>query len=102
MTVIVPPASLAAVMTGAILTSFNSALNSACTLFSLGLYKNVINRAADNGQIVRSGKLFGMAIAVLAMTVAPLLAGQKSIFGYLQKMNGMYFIPIFAVVLVSR
>jgi SSS family solute:Na+ symporter len=33
--------------------------------------------------------------------VAPLLMGQKSIFAYLQMMNGLYFIPIFAVVLVG-
>ncbi len=35
------------------------------------------------------------------MCIAPLLANTKSIFDYLQKMNGMYFIPIFAVVLVG-
>jgi SSS family solute:Na+ symporter len=33
--------------------------------------------------------------------VAPLLAGQDSIFGYLQNMNAIYFIPIFSVVLVG-
>src|SRR5690606_8949078 len=41
------------------------------------------------------------ALAVVSMTIAPLLAGQDSIFGYLQKMNGLYFIPIFSVVLVG-
>jgi SSS family solute:Na+ symporter len=35
------------------------------------------------------------------MSIAPLLASTTSIFGYLQKMNGMYFIPIFAVVFVG-
>ncbi len=35
------------------------------------------------------------------MFVGPMLAGQDSIFGYLQKMNGLYFIPIFAVVIVG-
>jgi SSS family solute:Na+ symporter len=35
------------------------------------------------------------------MLIAPLLAGQDSIFKYLQKMNGIYFIPIFAVVVVG-
>jgi SSS family solute:Na+ symporter len=35
------------------------------------------------------------------MCIAPLLAGQESIFGYLQEMNAIYFIPIFAVVLVG-
>ena len=40
-------------------------------------------------------------ISIAAMIVAPLLKGQESIFGYLQKMNGIYFIPIFAVVVVG-
>jgi len=91
----------AAAMIGAILSSFNSALNSTCTLFSLGLYKNVLKPEATERQVVRSGKIFGWTVAVLSMVLAPLLANTDSIFGYLQKMNGMYFIPIFAVVLVG-
>jgi solute:Na+ symporter, SSS family len=91
----------AAVMIGAILSSFNSALNSSCTLFSLGLYKNLINRNATEAQVVHSGKVFGWIVAILSMCVAPLLASTDSIFGFLQKMNGMYFIPIFAVVLIG-
>jgi SSS family solute:Na+ symporter len=91
----------AAVMIGAILSSFNSALNSSCTLFSLGLYKNLIRKGATEAQVVRSGKVFGWIVAVMAMGIAPLLANTTSIFAYLQKMNGMYFIPIFAVVLVG-
>ncbi len=91
----------AAVMVGAILSSFNSALNATCTLFSLGVYKGLLRPQASEGEVVQSGKTFGWIMAVIAMTVAPLLAGQESIFGYLQKMNGIYFIPIFAIVLVG-
>jgi len=91
----------AAAMIGAILSSFNSALNSSCTLFSLGLYKNVLKPDATEQQVVRSGKVFGWIVAVAAMSIAPLLASTESIFAYLQKMNGMYFIPIFSVVLVG-
>ena len=91
----------AAAMIGAILSSFNSALNSSCTLFSLGLYKNVLKQDATEKQVVRSGKVFGWVVAVAAMSIAPLLANTTSIFAYLQKMNGMYFIPIFSVVLVG-
>lgn len=92
----------AAAMIGAILSSFNSALNSACTLFSLGLYKNVLHTGASEAEVVRSGKIFGWIVAVSAMLIAPRLAGtDEGIFPYLQKMNGMYFIPIFAVVLVG-
>lgn len=91
----------AAVMIGAILSSFNSALNSSCTLFSLGFFRNVLNPNATDETVVRAGKIFGWIVAVVSMCIAPLLANTESIFGYLQKMNGMYFIPIFAVVLVG-
>lgn len=50
---------------------------------------------------MRSGKYFGCLIAAMSMIVAPLLAGQDSIFTYLQTMNGIYNIPICAVVLVG-
>jgi SSS family solute:Na+ symporter len=91
----------AAVMVGAILSSFNSALNSTCTLFSLGVYKKFIKKEATEQQVVNSGKVFGWVMAAITMSIAPFLAGQASIFSYLQKMNGMYFIPIFAIVLVG-
>ena len=91
----------AAVIVGAILSSFNSALNSTATLFSLGIYKKLINPQATQEQVIRSGKWCGWIVAVLAMSLAPLLAGEQSIFGYLQKMNGMYAVPIFAVVLIG-
>jgi len=91
----------AAAMIGAILSSFNSALNSSCTLFSLDLYKSVLRKNASQGEVVQSGKVFGWIVAVVSMSIAPLLANTTSIFGYLQKMNGMYFIPIFAVVLIG-
>lgn len=91
----------AAVILGAILSSFNSALNSSCTLFSLGFYGKVIKPNASEGDLVRVGKFFGWGVAAAAVLIAPLLDGQESIFGYLQKMNGMYFIPLFSVVLVG-
>jgi SSS family solute:Na+ symporter len=91
----------AAVLAGAILSSYNSALNSSCTLFSLGLYKNLLRPNASDREVVRSGVVFGWLIAFATMAIAPFLAQTESIFAYLQKMNGLYFIPIFAVVLVG-
>ena len=91
----------AAVVVGAVLSSFNSALNSTTTLFSLGVYKDLIKQDATEKQVVISGKWFGWAIAITAMTLAPLLEGQDSLFGYLQAMNAIYFIPILSVVVVG-
>ncbi|MBK1829323.1 solute:sodium symporter family transporter [Verrucomicrobiaceae bacterium R5-34] len=91
----------AAVMVGAILSSFNSALNSTCTIFSLGFYKGMINKEASERQVVASGRWFGLGIAVVSVLIAPQLLGQDSLFGYLQKMNAIYFIPLFAVIIVG-
>jgi solute:Na+ symporter, SSS family len=91
----------AAVMIGAILSSFNAALNSTSALFSIGLYKHAINPSGTNEQTVRAAKIFVVIVAIAAMIGAPFLAGQTTIFGYLQKMNAIYFIPIFAVVVVG-
>ncbi|MFM2197504.1 MAG: hypothetical protein RLZZ505_936 [Verrucomicrobiota bacterium] len=91
----------AAVMVGAILSSFNAALNSTSALFSIGLYKDFINPKGTEAQTVRAAKYFVVAIAIAAMIAAPMLSEQKTIFVYLQKMNAIYFIPIFAVVVVG-
>ena len=91
----------AAAMLGAILSSYNSALNSTCTLFSLGLYQGMLAPQVSEREAVVAGKLFGWAIATFSMATAPLLMGQESIFGYLQQMNGIYFVPILAVVLCA-
>ena len=91
----------AAVMVGAILSSFNSALNSTCTLFTLDIYKKHLRKNASDLEMVRIGRIFGGVIALIAMLVAPLLAGQTSIFDFLKKMDGFYAIPIFAVILMG-
>ncbi|MBP5531337.1 MAG: solute:sodium symporter family transporter [Lentisphaeria bacterium] len=91
----------AAVMAGAILSSFNSALNSTCTLFTLDIYKKHLHKDASEREIVRVGRIFGWTIALIAMLVAPLLAGQDSIFGFLKLMDGLYAIPIFSVILMG-
>jgi SSS family solute:Na+ symporter len=91
----------AAVMIGAILSSFNAALNSTSALFSIGLYKHAINPSGTSEQTVKAAKIFVVVVAIAAMIGAPFLAGQDTIFGYLQKMNAIYFIPIFSVVVVG-
>ncbi len=90
-----------AVLLGAILSSFNSALNSTATLFSLGFYKTAINPEADQPSLVRIGRIFGIGVTIMAIIIAPLLASTDGIFTYLQKMNSMYFIPLFAVILIG-
>lgn len=91
----------AAVLLGAILSSFNSALNSTCTLYSLGIYKRFISRDAGDHKVVSVGRYFGVVITIFSIIVAPLLGSTGGIFNYLQKMNALYFIPILAVVIMG-
>ena len=91
----------AAVLMGSILSSFNSALNSASTLFSLQFYKGYINKKANGSMIVSAGKKFGIALALTSMVIAPLLSELDSIFQYLQKVNGIYSVPIIAIFLLG-
>ncbi len=91
----------AAVLFGAILSSFNSALNSSVTLFGIDIYKEYINKEATERQTVRAGKTFGVFLAVFAMVIAPFLQQAESIFGYLQQVNGCYSIPILTIIVVG-
>jgi solute:Na+ symporter, SSS family len=92
----------AAVLFGAILSSFNSALNSSVTLFGVDLYKQYINKEATDKTVVKYGKLFGVVLAILAMCIAPLIAKVPSgLFGYLQEVNGCYSIPILTIIVVG-
>ena len=91
----------AAVLFGAILSSFNSALNSSVTLFGLDIYKEYFNKEANEIQIVKAGKSFGILLAVMAMIVAPFIAKAGSIFNYLQEVNGIYSIPILTIIIVG-
>lgn len=92
----------AAVLFGAILSSFNSALNSSVTLFGLDVYKEYINKDANEKQVVRAGKTFGMVLAFFSMLIAPMLYGvEGGIFNYLQELNGSYSVPILAIILIG-
>ncbi|MFT5237851.1 MAG: SSS family solute:Na+ symporter [Flavobacteriaceae bacterium] len=92
----------AAVLFGAILSSFNSALNSSVTLFGIDIYKEFINKEADEKTVVKYGKLFGVGLAILSMIIAPFIANAPDgLFGYLQEINGCYSIPILTIIVVG-
>lgn len=92
----------AAVLFGAILSSFNSALNSSVTLFGVDIYKSHFNQEADEKKVVKVGKNFGIILAIISMLIAPLIANAPDgLFGYLQEVNGCYSIPILTIIVVG-
>ena len=91
----------AAVMVGAVLSTFNSVLNSSATLFSEGIYRSLINPAATGRQLILSGRAASILLALAAMIAAPLIDTGGSLYNYLQKINATFFGPMLAVILVG-
>lgn len=63
----------AAVMFGAILSSFNSVLNSVNTMFTMDIYKEFINKDASELKLVDVGKKIGIVFAIFSMIVSPMV-----------------------------
>jgi len=91
-----------AVVVGAVLSTFNSALNSAATIFSLGIYKRYINKEAPESRLVWIGRTTSAILAVFAIGVAPFVANAPDgLYQLLQQLNGIFFIPMATVILVG-
>jgi len=62
---------IAAVVFGAILSSFNSVLNSAATMFTLDLYKSVFRPGKSDVYYVKVGKIYSTIAGAVSICVAP-------------------------------
>lgn len=92
----------AAVLFGAILSSFNSGLNSTVTLFMLNVYKPYVKPQISDRKLIRKGKIFGTFIAIFAMCMAPLIdLMPQGFFQYFQMVNGFYNVPIFTILIIG-
>lgn len=92
----------AAVLFGAVLSSFNSLLNSSATLFGFDLYKHYFKKDATEYQTVKAGKTFGLFLGIVSMSIAPFIYfASKGLFNYIQVSLGSLSVPIFAVVFIG-
>ncbi|OUP52701.1 solute:sodium symporter family transporter [Butyricicoccus pullicaecorum] len=61
----------AAVMFGAILSSFNSILNSASTIYALDIHRPMFNPNATDAHMVKVGQNFGTIVAIISTVMSP-------------------------------
>ncbi len=101
-TQVIPPVLMgffAAVMLGAILSSFNSVLNSVDTMFTMDIYKEFIDKDASEQKLVNVGKKVGIVFAVLTTIVGPLIyffpAGLKT---FLDSLVMLIALPVLTAV----
>lgn len=92
----------AAIVMGAVLSTFNSVLNSTATIFSIDIYKRHINKKVSASKMVKIGKLTSAILAIFAILVAPMVANAPDgLYQLLQQLNGIFFIPIASIMLAG-
>ncbi|MER2473744.1 solute:sodium symporter family transporter [Photorhabdus laumondii] len=92
----------AAVVVGAVFSTFSGGLNSSVTLFIVNIYKPRINQNATETQTVAMSKYLGIGLALITMIVAPLVANAPDgLFYLIQQLQGIFNAPILSVVLVG-
>lgn len=90
----------AAVIMGAVLSTFNAVLNSASTIFSIDIYKRMIKKDAPEKKLVTMGRIVATLLAVTSIVAAPFVANApEGLFQLLQELNGIFFIPIASIMI---
>ena len=91
-----------AALFGAIVSTYNSFLNSASTIFMLDFYKPFINPNIEDRELVRKSKIFGTIFAIFAIVFSPMLQNMDTgLYDFGRSFTGFYNIPIITLVLLG-
>ena len=86
-----------AALVAAIGSSISSMVNSVSTIFTLDIYKTLINKDAEDGHYVRIGKITAAVALFIGVVVAPTLANLDQVFQYIQEYTGFISSGVTAV-----
>ncbi len=90
-----------AALTAAIVSSLASMLNSTSTIFTMDIYRQYINKNADDKQTVRVGRVTAAVALIIACIMAPLLGGIDQAFQFIQEYTGIVSPGILAVFMLG-
>src|SRR5690606_1058930 len=81
-----------AALAGAVISSLASMLNSASTIFTMDLYKRIVNPKASQVVLVNLGRAMTVVFVIIACLMAPMLAQErfKGVFNYIQEFQGLF------------
>ncbi|PWJ40964.1 sodium/sugar symporter [Sediminitomix flava] len=77
-----------AALIAAVVSSLSSMINSISTIFTLDIYKNLIDSKASEGKLVTIGRITSFFALVIAVLVGPQLANLDQAFQFIQKYSG--------------
>ncbi len=77
-----------AALAGAVMSTFNSGINSASTIFTIDLYKGYLNPDPGPEREVRVGQIATAVIALAACLIGPLPGEFRGVFNYIQEIWG--------------
>jgi SSS family solute:Na+ symporter len=91
-----------AVLLGAVLSTYNSLLNSAATVFCLDIYKPVFKPDISEAELIQKGKFVATIVAIVTLFVAPfILFAPEGLYQFSRRSTGFYNIPMIALVLTG-
>ena len=90
-----------AALAAAIVSSLASMLNSTSTIFTMDIYKSLLNKDASDRTMVRVGRLSGLVALIIAMLIAPKLGSLGQVFQFIQEYTGVVSPGILAVFLTG-
>tara|TARA_Y100000591_G_scaffold73102_1_gene60766 strand:+ start:1145 stop:2833 length:1689 start_codon:yes stop_codon:yes gene_type:complete len=90
-----------AALSAAIVSSLASMLNSTSTIFTMDIYKSLINKNADDKSMVKIGRLSVLVSLIIAMIIAPQLGNLGQVFQFIQEYTGVVSPGILAVFLMG-
>ncbi|MBC7614641.1 MAG: sodium/solute symporter, partial [Pedobacter sp.] len=91
-----------AALTAAVVASLAGKANSIATIFTLDIYKKVINKDADEDRQVVIGRYTVIAAMFIAILIAPLLGiDKKGGFQFIQEYTGFFSPGIFAMFILG-
>ncbi len=90
-----------AALAAAIVSSLASMLNSTSTIFTMDIYREYINKNADDKTTVKVGRITAAVALLIAVLIAPMLDGLDQVFQYIQEYTGMVSPGILAVFLLG-
>lgn len=86
-----------AALFGAVMSSLDSMLNSAATIFTMDLYRKYLNPSSNSQKLVRIGRYATAVLVVLACLWSPVISRFESVFSYIQMIWGFISPGIVAV-----